>query len=75
MKHYVVSYTIDYAGSAIIGVFNKLEKAIKCFFEQRKMLFDGDYVIASEIDIVLWQGEKEKIILKETYEEWRKKNV
>ena len=75
MKHYVVSYAIDYEGSFILGVFNTLKKAKKCFAEQEKKLFGGNYVIASEINIVLWKGEKEKFILEETYEKWKIKNV
>lgn len=75
MKHYVVSYTIDYEGSFILGVFSTLKKAKKCFTKQEKELFGGRFVIASEINIVLWQGEKEKLILEETYEKWKIKNV
>jgi hypothetical protein len=75
MKHYVVSYTIDYEGSVILGVFNTLKKAKKCFAEQEEKRFGGNYIFASEISIVLWQGEKEKLILEETYEKWRIKNV
>lgn len=75
MKHYVVSYMIDYEGSFILGVFNTLKKAKKYFAEQEEELFGGNYVIASEINIVLWKREKEKLILEETYEKWKIKNV
>ena len=75
MKHYVVSYIIDYEGSFILGVFNTLKKAKKCFTEQEKKLFGGNFVVASEINIVLWKEEKEELIFEESYEKWRIKNV
>ena len=75
MKHYVVSYTIDYEGSIIIGVFSTLKKAKKYFTEQEKKLFGDKYVYASEMSIVLWQGQKEKLIFEENYEQWKIKNI
>lgn len=75
MKHYVVSYTIDYEGSIITGVFSTLKKAKKHFTEQEKKLFGGKYVYASEISIVLWKGQKEELIFEESYEKWKIKNI
>ena len=72
MKHYVVSYYVDYEDTTIIGIYDTLEKAQESFNQQVKELFNEEFICTDEIYLDEWENENVNNILCKNYKEFCK---